>query len=238
MSATPLSRTRAVAYYRQETSIPKEDSETEDVTEGTKTAGQGVTTPPTGLNTNDSEDRRMSEKHSTNGALRACAYYRKSTDEQEQSIDRQRDQVTRYATGRGYRIIADFKDEGIAGDEFDRRSDFQKMLAAAGRQEFEVIVVDEPSRLSRQNVIELIEKVITPLRRSGVRIDTAAKGPLDYDSVGRRRADSDVVQRGALGQSHCTSWDSSLQSCVVKESGQAAQIVSFAPVAARERVAA
>jgi site-specific DNA recombinase len=125
----------------------------------------------------------MSAKNSTNGALRACAYYRKSTDEQEQSIDRQRDQVTRYAIGRGYRIVADFKDEGISGDEFDRRSDFQKMLAAAGRREFEVIVVDEPSRLSRQNVIELIEKVIAPLRRSGVRIDTASKGPLDYDSL-------------------------------------------------------
>jgi DNA invertase Pin-like site-specific DNA recombinase len=125
----------------------------------------------------------MSEKQTTNGALRACAYYRKSTDEQEQSIDRQRDQVTRYATGRGYRIVAEFKDEGISGDEFDRRSDFQKMLAAAGRNEFEVIVVDEPSRLSRQNVIELIEKVIAPLRRSGVRIDTASKGPLDYDSL-------------------------------------------------------
>jgi DNA invertase Pin-like site-specific DNA recombinase len=125
----------------------------------------------------------MSAKNSTNGALRACAYYRKSTDEQEQSIDRQRDQVTRYAAGRGYRIVADFTDEGISGDEFDRRSGFQKMLAAAGRREFEAIVVDEPSRLSRQNVIELIEKVIAPLRRSGVRIDTASKGPLDYDSL-------------------------------------------------------
>jgi DNA invertase Pin-like site-specific DNA recombinase len=114
---------------------------------------------------------------------RACLYLRKSTDEQEQSIGRQREQATAYATARGYRVVQEYVDEGIAGDVFDRRPDFQKMLAAAGRGEFEVIVVDEPSRLSRQNPIDLIEKVIAPLRRSRVRIDTASKGPLDYESL-------------------------------------------------------
>src|SRR5262249_18855397 len=84
------------------------------------------------------------------------AYYRKSTDEQEQSIDRQRAQVERYAAARGYRLLREYTDEGIAGDIFDRRPDFQQMLQAAQHREFEVIVVDEPSRLSRQNPIELI----------------------------------------------------------------------------------
>jgi DNA invertase Pin-like site-specific DNA recombinase len=125
----------------------------------------------------------MPERHSTNGGPRACAYLRKSTEEQAQSIGRQRDQVTRYAAARGYRLVAEYKDEGIAGDVFDRRPDFQKMLAAAGRREFEVIVVDEPSRLSRQNPIELIETVVAPLRRSGVKIDTVSKGALDYESL-------------------------------------------------------
>jgi site-specific DNA recombinase len=110
-------------------------------------------------------------------------YLRKSTDQQEQSIGRQRDAATRYAASRGYRVVAEYVDEGIAGDVFDRRPDFQKMLAAAGRGEFGVILVDEPSRLSRQNVIELIEKVIAPLRRHGVKIDTVSKGPLDYQSL-------------------------------------------------------
>ena len=103
-----------------------------------------------------------------NGKLdldRACLYLRRSTDDQAQSIDRQRGQTTAYAAARGYRVIREYTDEGIAGDVFDRRPDFQEMLAAAGRGEFEVIVVDEPSRLSRQNPIDLIEKVIAPLRR-------------------------------------------------------------------------
>jgi DNA invertase Pin-like site-specific DNA recombinase len=125
----------------------------------------------------------MPEKHHTSGDIRAALYLRKSTDEQEQSIDRQRDAVTRYAAGRGYHLTHEYVDEGIAGDVFDRRPDFQKMLAAAAREEFDVILVDEPSRLSRQNPIELIEKVIAPLRRSGTKIDTASKGPLDYESL-------------------------------------------------------
>jgi site-specific DNA recombinase len=125
----------------------------------------------------------MSEQHSTNGTLRACAYYRKSTDEQEQSIPRQQNQVAYYTRSRGYQLVAEYKDEGIAGDVFDRRPGFQKMLQAAQRREFDVIVVDEPSRLSRQNPVELIEKVIAPLRRSSVKIDTASKGLLDYQSL-------------------------------------------------------
>jgi DNA invertase Pin-like site-specific DNA recombinase len=125
----------------------------------------------------------MSASHSTPTVLRACAYYRKSTDDQANSIDRQRNEVVHYTAARGYRLVAEYKDEGIAGDVFDRRLDFQKMLAAAGRREFDVIVVDEPSRLSRQNPIELIEKVIAPLKRSGVKLDTKSKGPIDYDSL-------------------------------------------------------
>jgi DNA invertase Pin-like site-specific DNA recombinase len=124
----------------------------------------------------------MPESNSTAG-LRAGTYLRKSTDKQEQSIDRQRGQVATYAAARGYRVVQEYVDEGIAGDVFDRRPGFQKLLAAAARHEFDVILVDEPSRLSRQNVIELIEKVIAPLRRSGVKIDTVSKGPLDYESM-------------------------------------------------------
>lgn len=124
----------------------------------------------------------MSANHSTTGG-RAATYFRKSTDEQEQSIDRQRGQVATYAAARGYRVVQEYVDEGIAGDVFDRRPGFQKLLADAGRGQFDVILVDEPSRLSRQNVIELIEKVMAPLRRSGVKIDTVSKGPLDYESM-------------------------------------------------------
>jgi DNA invertase Pin-like site-specific DNA recombinase len=48
----------------------------------------------------------------------------------------QRQLAGAYAAARGYRVVQEYVDEGIAGDVFDRRPDFQKMLAAAGRGEF------------------------------------------------------------------------------------------------------
>jgi DNA invertase Pin-like site-specific DNA recombinase len=57
------------------------------------------------------------------------------------------------------------------------------MLRAAQAGEFAVIVVDEPSRLSRQDPIDFIVKVVEPLRKSGVLVDTASGGLLDYESL-------------------------------------------------------
>jgi site-specific DNA recombinase len=57
------------------------------------------------------------------------------------------------------------------------------LLKAAAAREFDVIVLDEPSRLSRQDPVDFIEKVVAPLRRAGVRIDTVATGPRDWNSL-------------------------------------------------------
>jgi DNA invertase Pin-like site-specific DNA recombinase len=63
--------------------------------------------------------------------IAAVTYSRPSITDQEQSIDRQREQVERYAAARAYRVAGEYMDEGIAGDVFD------------------VIVVDDSSRRSR-----------------------------------------------------------------------------------------
>jgi site-specific DNA recombinase len=125
----------------------------------------------------------MPERGPTNGALRAVSYLRKSTDRQEHSIDRQRSQVEPYARKQGYRLLREYADEGVAGDVFDRRPEFQKMLKAAQAREFDCIVVDEPSRLSRQDPVEFIEKVVAPLRHAGVRVDCVSTGLMDYTSL-------------------------------------------------------
>src|SRR5262245_7021891 len=103
-----------------------------------------------------------------------------SDPRQDASIERQQEGVRPYARQKYGTLLYEYQDEGIAGDEFDRRSGFQQMLRDAQAGKFDVLVVDEPSRLSRQNVIDLVEKVIAPLRRAGVRIDTVSKGELDY----------------------------------------------------------
>src|SRR5262249_31451932 len=84
---------------------------------------------------------------------------------------------------RGYDLLREYVDEGLAGDLFDRRPDFQNMLKDAQAHEFEYIVVDEPSRLSRQDPVEFIEKVVAPLRRAGVRVDCVSSGLMDYSSL-------------------------------------------------------
>jgi DNA invertase Pin-like site-specific DNA recombinase len=88
-----------------------------------------------------------------------------------------------YASRHDYSVVGEFCDEGVAGDEFEKRSGFQQLLKAAQRGEFGIILVDEPSRLSRQDPIDFIVKVVEPLRKAGVLVDTVSAGPLDYESL-------------------------------------------------------
>ena len=49
-----------------------------------------------------------------------------SDDWQEDSIDRQRSQVEPFALRNGFRIVATYFDEGIAGDEEEKRTGFMR----------------------------------------------------------------------------------------------------------------
>jgi site-specific DNA recombinase len=115
--------------------------------------------------------------------VRAAAYYRMSTDKQEDSIDRQRSTVLPYCERKGYQVAVEFKDEGVAGDVFSKRSGFQRLLAATKGGEFDVIVCDEISRLSRQKFTEFMATVAYPLEQAGVTVDTVQEGPLGWDEV-------------------------------------------------------
>jgi DNA invertase Pin-like site-specific DNA recombinase len=122
---------------------------------------------------------------SANGrADAACVYYRCSDDKQENSIARQRSQVEPYAKSRGYTVVSEYVDEGIPGDEFEKRIEFQKLLRAAQKGEFGTIVVDESSRLSRLEAIDFIALVVHPLRAAGVVVDVVGKGITDWNSIG------------------------------------------------------
>jgi DNA invertase Pin-like site-specific DNA recombinase len=110
-------------------------------------------------------------------------YLRMSTDRQEDSPERQRSQSEPYIVQQGYRLTEEYLDPGIAGDEFDRRPAFQRLLRDAQAGKFEVIVCDELSRLSRQEVVDFIATVVHPLRAAGVRVDTVAEGPQGWDDI-------------------------------------------------------
>jgi DNA invertase Pin-like site-specific DNA recombinase len=111
-------------------------------------------------------------------------YARMSDNRQENSIDRQLSQVRPYVEKKGYTLIGEpYTDEGIAGDVFDKRSGFQRLLRDARDGLFDVIVTDEWSRLSRQDPVDFIAQVVKPLKDAGVTLDCVAEGPQRWDDL-------------------------------------------------------
>ncbi|MGL4555561.1 MAG: recombinase family protein, partial [Gemmataceae bacterium] len=106
-----------------------------------------------------------------------------SDSRQEASPERQKAQVLPYCERKGYRVVGVYEDLGIPGDEFSRRDSLHRVLADAKAGKLDVIVCDEWSRLSRQEVMEFIATVLHPLKQAGVRVDTVAQGEMDPESI-------------------------------------------------------
>jgi DNA invertase Pin-like site-specific DNA recombinase len=129
----------------------------------------------------------MVESNST--PVRAAAYYRMSTTRQEDSIERQQSQVRPHAAQQDrhgkprYVLVQEYADRAVAGDVFDRRPDFQRLLRDAKAGLFDVIIVDEWSRLSRQEPVDFIASVVKPLKDAGVTLDTVSEGPQKWDNL-------------------------------------------------------
>jgi site-specific DNA recombinase len=117
--------------------------------------------------------------------VRAGRYFRMSDAAQENSIDRQRQNVAPYVARKGYAVSDDttYTDEGIAGDEFEKRPGLQRLLRDAAAGKFDVVVVDEVSRLSRQDFTEFVACVAHPLKLAGVTLDAVSEGPLGWEEV-------------------------------------------------------
>ena len=80
----------------------------------------------------------------------AVAYYRMSSDKQEASIEDQQTAVMQYAADNGYRIIRDYRDEGISGWKSEQRKGFQKLIAdATDRGDFQAVLCWDQDRFSR-----------------------------------------------------------------------------------------
>jgi site-specific DNA recombinase len=81
--------------------------------------------------------------------MRAAIYARYSTDlQREQSIDDQFRVAERIAERHIFTVTAKFSDQAMSGGT-TQRPGYQRMLAAARRHEFEVIVAEDTSRLWR-----------------------------------------------------------------------------------------
>jgi site-specific DNA recombinase len=86
---------------------------------------------------------------STRSVLRAVLYARYSTEKQsEASIEDQFRVCERVAERHGFQVIGRFEDAALSGGT-TRREGYQRMLEAARRGEFDVIVAEDVSRLWR-----------------------------------------------------------------------------------------
>lgn len=83
-----------------------------------------------------------------------AAYCRVSTDKEEQisSLENQRDFFKSFADKNGHRLVKIYSDEGISGKQLVHRKGFLQMMEDAANHMFEMLVVKDISRFSRNTV--------------------------------------------------------------------------------------
>ena len=122
----------------------------------------------------------MASRQSTKPALiPAAAYFRMSTDRQDKSIAEQREELEPWAKDNGYRIVAEYVDEGISGDK--SRPNFQRLVDDSSLGNWSAIVMWDQDRWSRHDLVKTAYYV-QQLRDSNVHIHTINQGRMDWAS--------------------------------------------------------
>ncbi len=114
----------------------------------------------------------------------AYAYYRMSSDDQTDSIERQQKEVRPYAKRQGYRIVREYLDEGKSGSkDQEKRVDFQRMLMdCTNRQEVKAVLCWDASRFTRLDIIDG-SFAAQVLRSNGMVLDTVKEGRFDLSTA-------------------------------------------------------
>ncbi len=109
--------------------------------------------------------------------MNTAIYARYSSDKQsESSIEDQERNCLRYAERYGFNIVQRFHDKAISGTS-KTRPGFDDMLASADRNDFDVLLVDDLSRLSRDDI--QMKQIIRRFKFKRARIIGVSNG---YDS--------------------------------------------------------
>jgi len=113
--------------------------------------------------------------------MKAVLYGRYSSDKQrDASITDQFRNCERAAEQEGLEVIARYDDKGISGTTTDRPG-YQAMLADAKDRKFDVLIVDDLSRISREDIE--MKQVVKRFKFWGIRIISVSDG-FDSDSKG------------------------------------------------------
>jgi DNA invertase Pin-like site-specific DNA recombinase len=125
----------------------------------------------------------FTHKETITMAIPAVGYARCSTDRQDTSVADQKKAVTRWAEAHGYHILRWYCDDGISGDDTERRLQFQKMVRDAREHgDFAAILCWSQDRFGRFDQIEA-GYWIHPLRQAGIYLVTCDHGRVDWDSA-------------------------------------------------------
>jgi DNA invertase Pin-like site-specific DNA recombinase len=148
--------------------------------------------------------------------IRAAMYARYSSEHQkESSIDDQAPTCEQYAARHGWTITARYADRALSGSTADR-PEYQRMLADAKAKAFDVLLVNDFSRLSRDmdETEQTRRKLVWGVRLIGVmdgidtsqkghRLHSRVKGMLNEEYVEKLKDD---IKRGMVGQAQKRYW--------------------------------
>lgn len=121
--------------------------------------------------------------------MRAALLARVSSEgqatEDRHSLPAQIRAMREFAEARQWVVVREFvaPGESASTNDLARRPVIRDVLAAAGRQEFDVLVIHEASRLARD--VEMAHRLINELDGLGVRLVNASTGQDYYSSSGR-----------------------------------------------------
>ncbi len=92
--------------------------------------------------------------------MNIAAYCRVSTDKSDQlnSLETQKEFFLEYTKRTGDNLVKLYADEGISGTKIKNRKEFQRMLADAEKDLFDMVVVKDISRFAR-NTVDLLQSV-------------------------------------------------------------------------------
>ncbi len=126
----------------------------------------------------------MACRHSSrNGSVRVVLYLRVSTGRQDHSIESQRAELTRLIEKRSdHKIVAEYLDEAISGDDTDRRVGFLQMRDDAKTDKFDKVLVWDQDRFGRFDLIDG-GHYIRPFRQGGIVLETIAQGLVDWEDL-------------------------------------------------------
>ncbi len=113
----------------------------------------------------------------------AVGYVRMSTDQQQDSPARQRQDIQALAQRQGFRLIRWYEDHGLSGTESSKHREFQKLLTDAKAGTFQAVLLSEQSRMSREDIFDAMQHWRL-FRDAGVSIITCQRGELKFDNLG------------------------------------------------------